>query len=519
MSTTAKQIEVEKTETGGDLPEGWAEALLTETSAEAKFSIVDGPFGSDLKLSDYVAGGAVPVLTTRNLTGTYDPASVRFISQGKFRQLQRSKVTGGDILIAKIGSVGKCSIYPEGAPAAIIPANLCKITVNPAVVYNRFLYWQIRSEEFQQKLIGITSATAQPAFSVQRLKTLSAKAAPCAEQHRIVKMIEQSLRQVDGATNRLSNVKRTLKHFRQAALAAACSGKLTEDWRKQNPKIESAKKLLERLVVKRTKAKRFLKNTGDPEETYDLPPSWAWAIFDDTCTDITVGHVGPMIHEYLTNGIPFLRSQNIREFRFEPAGLKFVSQAFHRRLAKSALHPGDVAVVRSGYPGVSCVIPDSLPKANCADLVVVRPSGALDSHYACIFINSSFARTYVESEKVGIAQGHFNVGSMRKTPLPFPPLEEQHGIVRRVDALFKLADAIEKRVAAATLRADRLTQAILAKAFRGELVPTEAELARREGREYEPAAVLLERIKKERERAAAMKAERAQRTSSLGPTS
>jgi type I restriction enzyme S subunit len=70
----------------------------------------------------------------------------------------------------------------------------------------------------------------------------------------------------------------------------------------------------------------------------------------------------------------------------------------------------------------------------------------------------------------------------------------------RIEALFKLADAIEKRIAAATLRTEKLTQAILAKAFRGELVPMEAELARREGREYEPASVLLERIKKEREK-------------------
>ncbi len=79
-----------------------------------------------------------------------------------------------------------------------------------------------------------------------------------------------------------------------------------------------------------------------------------------------------------------------------------------------------------------------------------------------------------------------------------PPIEEQHEIARRVEALFKLANVIEQRVKAASARADKLTQSILAKAFRGELVPTEAELARREGRDYEPASVLLERIKAER---------------------
>ena len=74
--------------------------------------------------------------------------------------------------------------------------------------------------------------------------------------------------------------------------------------------------------------------------------------------------------------------------------------------------------------------------------------------------------------------------------------------VRRVDALFALADSIERRLAVAITRADKVPQAILARAFRGELVPTEAELARAEGRDYEPASVLLERIRKEREAAA-----------------
>jgi type I restriction enzyme, S subunit len=82
-------------------------------------------------------------------------------------------------------------------------------------------------------------------------------------------------------------------------------------------------------------------------------------------------------------------------------------------------------------------------------------------------------------------------------PIPVPPDAEQAEIVRRADGLFSLADAIERRVGAASARADRLTQSILAKAFRGELVSTEAELARREGRDYEQASTLLERIQRE----------------------
>lgn len=81
--------------------------------------------------------------------------------------------------------------------------------------------------------------------------------------------------------------------------------------------------------------------------------------------------------------------------------------------------------------------------------------------------------------------------------LPTPPLSEQREIVLRVESLFRLADSIDRHLSAAVVRADKLTQSVLAKAFRGELVPTEAELARCEGRDYEPASVLLERVKKD----------------------
>jgi type I restriction enzyme S subunit len=92
---------------------------------------------------------------------------------------------------------------------------------------------------------------------------------------------------------------------------------------------------------------------------------------------------------------------------------------------------------------------------------------------------------------------------MERLPVAIPPLSEQHEIVRRVDALFKLADQIERRVEAATKRANKLTQSILARAFSGELVPTEAELERRQGRSYEPASELLARIRSERDKTAA----------------
>ena len=85
--------------------------------------------------------------------------------------------------------------------------------------------------------------------------------------------------------------------------------------------------------------------------------------------------------------------------------------------------------------------------------------------------------------------------------IDLPSIPEQRRIVEKAKALFALANTLSRRLAVAIARTDKLPQAILAKAFRGELVPTEAELARAEGRDYEPASALLERIRNEREAA------------------
>ena len=124
----------------------------------------------------------------------------------------------------------------------------------------------------------------------------------------------------------------------------------------------------------------------------------------------------------------------------------------------------------------------------------------LDSRFFCLAIASKWSQNWLSEVTKGVTYEGVNIRDLKQLPLPVPPITEQQEIVCRVESLFKLADTIEKHVEAARLRADKLTQSMLAKAFRGELVPTEAELARQEGRSYEPASILLERIKAEREK-------------------
>ena len=146
---------------------GWATAELSESwQLRIPNAIVDGPFGSNLKLSDYVEQG-IPVLQGQNVTGdVFNFSNVRYISEAKAEQLKRSSVHVGDHLLVKIGSIGYTAVIDSlcGYDFTIIPANLAKVTPNPERVDSRFLHRWLTSAETKQYLIRSASKTAQPAL-------------------------------------------------------------------------------------------------------------------------------------------------------------------------------------------------------------------------------------------------------------------------------------------------------------------------------------------------------------------
>ena len=190
------------------------------------------------------------------------------------------------------------------------------------------------------------------------------------------------------------------------------------------------------------------------------------------CQRVTVGHVGPMKDRYHPTGIPFLRSQNVRAFEISFEGMMYIDEAFDAELKKSRLQPGDVAVVRTGYPGTAAVIPDTLEVANCSDIVIIRPKPQLNPHFLAAFLNSNIGKRAVAGELVGAAQKHFNVGSAKQVAIPLPSLSQQAALVSRARAFAEeaknFADLSRKRI---TLLAD-LKSALLQKAFTGELATT-----------------------------------------------
>ena len=172
----------------------WRMVTLNEVAAPVQNAIVDGPFGSNLKLDDYVPEG-VPVLQGKNITDdTFRWLDVRFIPSRKAEELKRSSVRIGDILMVKIGSIGYSAILDDinGFDHAIIPANLAKVTPDLSKVDLHFLHRWLTSTATKEYLVRAASKTAQPALSLGKIKGLPVPLPPLPEQRRIAEILDKA---------------------------------------------------------------------------------------------------------------------------------------------------------------------------------------------------------------------------------------------------------------------------------------------------------------------------------------
>jgi type I restriction enzyme S subunit len=307
-----------------------------------------------------------------------------------------------------------------------------------------------------------------------------------------VAKVEALLAQVNAARERLAKVPALLKRFRQSVLAAACSGQLTADWREQHgclPEVSAA----EHVVPYDPTGK------DDPINVPPIPDSWCYAECKSLCDperSITYGVIklGPSVPD----GVPTLRSSDVRWLHIDSNSVKRISPAIAGEYQRTFLSGGEVLVTVRGTLGGVAVVPQNMAGWNISREVAMLP---LKPRWVPDFFALAIGRQWSQNWLTGVAKGvaytGVNIADLKRLPVPVPPVTEQQEIVRRVEPLFALADRIEAHLGAAMMRVERLPHAILARAFRGELVPTEAELAAKEGRDYQSVGQLLAQMRDE----------------------
>lgn len=164
--------------------------------------------------------------------------------------------------------------------------------------------------------------------------------------------------------------------------------------------------------------------------------------------DLTVGFVGSMAKHYVDEGVPFLRSTNIRRFKIDMSDIKYISPEFNEKIKKSQLREGDVVIVRTGMPGACTVILKEQEGWNCSDLVIIHPhKEKVLPLYIAAYVN--YSTGIINANLIGAVQQHFNVGSAKNMEIAVPSIEIQKkivGIIQNINEKMDINSMINKNL-------------------------------------------------------------------------
>lgn len=459
------------------LPDGWVWTTVGDI-----YKVIGGGTPST-KVEEYWEGD-IPWITSADIYGLKDIRPRKKISELGIKDSATNLVPTGSLIVVTRVGLGKVAL--TNTPLCFSQDSQALIGDDAYILPEYALYYLSRATlTFKYKSRGTTIE----GVTKQQLKVLPFPLPPLAEQQRIAARVEQLLAQRNTARAALDTLPPLLKKVRQRILADAFAGRLT----RRCPTDEPASVLLERIQAernRRSKAKYEAPALPDVSDLPELPEGWVWVTLENLLIKLQYG-TSVKADALAEQGIPILRMGNIQESRLDFNNLKYIHPE-KENIEKYRLEKGDILINRTNSPelvGKAALFEsnDLFVFASYLIKLVVDANLTLPG-YVVNFINSHLGRAHVNRVKHQVAgQANINSANIQEMPIPLPPLEEQQRIVAHIKNLFAQVEAIEAAVGVARRRVEQAEQAVLSRAFRGELVAQDPN--------DEPAAALLERIK------------------------
>jgi type I restriction enzyme S subunit len=429
-----------------ELPAGWALAI-SATIIDVRDGTHDTP--------KYVDKNGVPLITSKNLkSGELDFEKVSYISQEDYIEIsKRSGVEKGDVLFAMIGTIGNPVMISGNEIFSI--KNVGLFRKNPEIILSKYLCFFLGSRTFEQQLDArkLLKGTTQKFIPLGNLRDLHIPLPPLAEQHRIVAKIEELFSSLDNGIETLKTAKAQLKVYRQAVLKYAFEGRLT------NPNLQVG----------------------------ELPEGWVHTTLGQVAIKSSEKEYPDKNSKYEFLGMDSIEPNTTKPilwYKFsemKSAGNKFkANQVLYGRM-RPYLNKTYLAD-RDGVASGEFIVFD------CKDIL---PLYLLNIIHHRDFVEFANGKTTGDRPRVSYDE-------LVDYDILLPTPGEQSLIIEEIESRLSVCDKIEECIEQSLQQAEALRQSILKKAFEGKLVLQNPK--------DEPASILLERIKSEREKSKPQKA-------------
>lgn len=447
------------------LPKNWVETTLKEVNLRKTVNI--NPFDYP---NEEFESYSVPVFETGKPEIVY----------GLEIKSSKQVVEGEEVLISKINPrinrVWKVGNYTEHRK--ICSSEWIIVDVKK-VIDPDFLRYEFSAHFFRRLLqsevsgVGGSLTRARPKIVENYLFPLP----PLPEQQRIVAKLDDLFGHLEQVKNRLVLIPDLLKNFRQAILTQAVTGKLTEEWREGKELGTVLSKEIESIRnIEITKGNKELIDSGrrkqkiTPFKHFDNN-SYGWLTVNVESACLFIIDCLHNTPKFVTEGNYVVDTTCVAPFKINwDKARKVDDEFFEKWIERLKPSYGDILFSREGTIGIAVKVPKEVDICLGQRMMLYRMGSFINPEFAEIYFNSyAFRDEYLPHVK-GVAAQHLNIGSVRTLKFPIPPKEEQAEIVSRVESLFAKADGIEAKYNNLKAQIDSLPQAILAKAFKGELV-------------------------------------------------
>ncbi|MEL5857563.1 restriction endonuclease subunit S [Aeromonas veronii] len=495
-----------------ELPEGWEWARFDEIINQ------EYPISYGVLVPGESEEGGVPFVRISDIAIDNPPSlPEKNISKSVDANYARTRLNGGEILMAVVGSIGKLGVVPDSWKGANIARALCRIVPVREVSKNYILHL-LKSEFMQNNFKGDTRTLAQPTLNVGLIKNSVTPIPPFKAQQRIEAKVDQLMALCDQLEQRsesqlaahqtlvetllatltdssdadelaqswarlsthfdtLFTTEASIDALKQTILQLAVMGKLVP----QDPCDEPASALLERIAAekarlvkeKRIKKEKLLPAISEDEKPFELPLGWEWCHLKDIITIMDAGwspacppESSPDIDTW---GV--LKTTAVQTLEYREYENKVLDKTKTPRPEYEVM-VGDILITRAGPKnrvGISCLVEKTRPKLMISDKIIRfhLVEVGLSERFISLCLNAGATAVYIDDSKSGMAESQMNISQdkLKLAPIPLGPIKEQNHIMDRVDQLMTLCDQLKSRLQTNQQTQLKLVDSLVEQAF------------------------------------------------------